>query len=282
MKISIVTATFNSERTLGQTIQSVLDQGYDDVEHIVVDGGSTDGTIDILKSHQHIKWTSEPDDGIYHAMQKGMDRATGDVLAVLNSDDYYLPGALNAVSDAFADHPNWDSAFGDVHYVNDEGVVIHEKIEAGYDYNVLRYGAANLVVDQALFYRAEAFRKLGEFRSDDFVSCADYEMIMRLGAKGFHVGHIDRVLTNFRLHDFGQSSDRRVIENMKREIREIRDEYGVPRGIRFRALECFYKGVRQFQKLRKRGTINLIPASWKFERYRRDQNQFSSNLSLPD
>jgi glycosyltransferase involved in cell wall biosynthesis len=108
MKISIITPSFNQCRYIGQTMNSVLSQaGRFDLEWIVMDGGSTDGTVDLLKGidDSRVSWVSEPDEGQSHAINKGLSRATGDVLAWLNSDDVYTPGALSHVADAFRDAP---------------------------------------------------------------------------------------------------------------------------------------------------------------------------------
>src|SRR5690348_12967350 len=94
LKISIVTPTFNGIVTLKETIESVLRQDYSNWEHIVIDGGSTDGTLDLLRSYPHLQWNSEKDEGHYDAMNKGVARATGDVIAILNADDTYLPGTF--------------------------------------------------------------------------------------------------------------------------------------------------------------------------------------------
>src|SRR5215475_4428260 len=96
-RISVVTPTFNSIHTLQATLDSVATQNYPNVEHIIVDGQSTDGTVDILKKAPRIRWVSEKDEGHYHAMDKGTRLATGDVVAILNADDCYRSGALSAV-----------------------------------------------------------------------------------------------------------------------------------------------------------------------------------------
>ena len=103
MRISVITVCFNSKETLEQTIKSVVGQEYEDKEYIVIDGGSTDGTVDILKKYaeQIAFWLSEPDEGIYDAMNKGIKHATGDVIAFLNSDDWYEPDTLTRVAGYF-------------------------------------------------------------------------------------------------------------------------------------------------------------------------------------
>ena len=124
MKISIITATFNSGKTVRDTFVSVLNQTYNDYELIVVDGGSKDDTVDILRHYELIfngrmKWISEPDRGIYDAMNKGIAMATGDVVGILNSDDFYTSyGILRKVANAMQDK-NIDAVYGDVHYVHD-------------------------------------------------------------------------------------------------------------------------------------------------------------------
>src|SRR5713226_4506797 len=119
-RISVVTPTFNSRHTLRETIESVLRQGYPRYEHIVMDGGSTDGTLDILRQYPHLKWVSEKDKGHYDAMNKGILKAKGEVVNILNSDDCYRPGTLELVGNAFSAHPGWDGLFGDVVYVDGE------------------------------------------------------------------------------------------------------------------------------------------------------------------
>ena len=120
MKISIITATFNSGKTVGDTFMSVLNQTYNDYELIVVDGGSKDDTVDILRHYELIfngrmKWISEPDRGIYDAMNKGIAMATGDVVGIRNSDDFYTSnGILRKVAIPMQDK-NIDAVYGDVH-----------------------------------------------------------------------------------------------------------------------------------------------------------------------
>ena len=131
MKISIVTASYNSASTIRDTFESVLRQSYNDYEYIVVDGGSKDGTVDIIKEYEprfggRMKWTSERDKGIYDAMNKGISRATGDVVGILNSDDFYTSDdVLQTVADAFLpanDEKRIHAIYGDVHYVDENDI----------------------------------------------------------------------------------------------------------------------------------------------------------------
>lgn len=123
MKISIITATWNSAETVRDTFDSVLRQNYKDYEYIVVDGGSKDETLDIIREYEprfegRMKWKSEPDRGIYDAMNKGISRATGEVVGILNSDDFYTSfDVLKAIAGRFEEHPEVEAVYADVKYV---------------------------------------------------------------------------------------------------------------------------------------------------------------------
>ena len=125
MKISVITATYNSAATIRDTMESVLQQTYQDFEHIIVDGASADETLSIVESFApryegRLRVISEPDSGIYDAMNKGVALATGDVVGLLNSDDFYTShDVLSAVADAMTD-TTCDAVYGDIHYVNEE------------------------------------------------------------------------------------------------------------------------------------------------------------------
>src|ERR1041385_8386959 len=118
MKLSIVTPSFNSARTIRETLESIHGQHYTALEHIVIDGASTDGTLKILEEFPAARWISEKDEGHYHAMNKGIHMATGEAIGILNTDDCYCEGVLAKVAAAFAAHPEWDALFGDVIFVD--------------------------------------------------------------------------------------------------------------------------------------------------------------------
>ena len=124
MKISIITVAYNSGATLRDTMRSVLSQNYPDWEHVIIDGNSTDNTLEIIRELEpeyqgRLKWISEPDKGLYDAMNKGVALATGDVIGILNSDDFYSsPEVLTSVARTIREE-NVDAVFGDIHFVND-------------------------------------------------------------------------------------------------------------------------------------------------------------------
>jgi glycosyltransferase involved in cell wall biosynthesis len=277
--LSIVTPCFNSIPTIRDTIESVRKQDYPKWEHLVMDGGSTDGTIEMLKEYPHLIWVSEKDEGHYHAMNKGIERASGEVVAVLNADDCYRPGALRQVGEAFAAHPDWDGLFGDVVFVDGGGNEIYRREEAVFDYDVLRYGIA-YVAHPTLFVKKCVYERLGGFRHLELKNAADYEFVLRLGRAGCRIGHVPSLLVDYRWHANGQSADSRIQLNMSREGATIQKEHGTPAGIRGRILSVIVRGKRQLQKLRYRGKCDLIPGHWKLRKHMLEKTTFSSNIGL--
>ena len=127
MKLSIITVTYNSGKTLRDTLESVLSQTYTDYEYIIVDGASKDNTIDIVKEYKpkfegHMRWISEPDKGLYDAINKGIKMATGDIVGIINSDDFYHKNDIfNQIISAFEDN-QIEAIYGDVRFVNDNNL----------------------------------------------------------------------------------------------------------------------------------------------------------------
>jgi glycosyltransferase involved in cell wall biosynthesis len=277
LKISVVTACFNSSRTIRETIESVQRQGYANFEHIVVDGGSTDGTLQILKEYPHLTWISEKDRGIYDAMNKGIKMCSGDIVSVLNSDDYYSDGVFVTVGSAFLKHPDWGALFGDTVFVDATGQEIYRREEACYDYNVLRFSGICYIIHPTLFVRRAIYEQLGYYRQNDFVNCCDYEFILQLGRHGYPVGHVPKIFASFRIHEYGQTSDLRVAANIGRESERIMKEHGRPNGWRGAALQYLMRAKRQLQKLIIRGSCDLVPAHWILRKHRRPQSSFATN-----
>ena len=265
-------------KTLRETLESVANQNHSDIEHLVVDGGSTDGSLKILEDFPSISWTSGPDDGHYHAMNKGIVQATGEVVAVLNADDCYATGALAAVSRAFESNPTWDALIGGIIYVDGEGQEIFRRREAVWDPQVVRFGFA--LNHQILFVRKSVYERLGTYRYREFKNACDYDFYMRLATRGAIVGTLQTYLVRYRFHAFGQSADRRVATNMDRECREIRRQYGVPGGFLGGLLRIYARVKRQVQKLIILRTIDWIPGRVYLRRHMRDRTSFSSNVGV--
>lgn len=210
MKFSIVTPSYNQARFIERTIRSVLDQRGDfELEYLVVDGGSTDGTLSILDRHRdRLRFTSEPDGGQVDALRKGFAQATGDVVAWLNSDDMYLPGALDQVARALRD-PGVHWCFGQCRIVDEEDAEIRKGIAWYKNRLSRRYSLRWLLVTDfipqpATFFRRDLFEEAGGL-DPAFQYAMDYELWLRFARLSRPV-FIPRDLASFRWHRASKSS----------------------------------------------------------------------------
>jgi glycosyltransferase involved in cell wall biosynthesis len=198
-RITIVTPSFNQAKYLEQTIRSVLEQGYPNLEYIICDGGSTDGSADIIKKYEKRLswWCSEKDRGQSHAINKGFERATGDLYAYINSDDYFLPGAFDRVAQAYQDGGRF--IVGWSQYLEPDGGLRPYPVQPHSEAS--DWLIKNPIPQQSSFWAASLWKKLGPFREDLHFSF-DYEYWLRLKFKadvGPHVVH--QCLAIFRLHE---------------------------------------------------------------------------------
>ncbi len=185
--ISIITPSYNQAKFIRATIDSVLSQDYPNLEYFVIDGGSTDGTVEILKSYgKKIRWVSERDRGQTHAINKGLDLAKGELLAYLNSDDIYLPGALKSVGEYYA-KTKADWITGDCLVIDDEGrpsrggwlVRLYKRfLMLLYSPTTLKI-ADNMIPQPSTFWTRSAYEKIGKF-NEDYHYVMDYDYWLRL------------------------------------------------------------------------------------------------------
>ena len=212
-KISIITPNYNYGRFLEDTILSVKDQTYAPFEHIVMDGGSTDGTVDILRRYEgtyDLRWSSEPDRGQCHALNKGIGEATGEWLYFLNSDDYLLDDhSISRVVDYIEHHPGYSIYMGKIWGVDIKERIV-EKNEAPFAHPVYTHdillNREVMVVHQGTFYHRRVFEKAGLY-SEDFHTHMDYEYHLR-ASKHFDIAAMDIAVACLRNHPDAKSKQR--------------------------------------------------------------------------
>jgi len=196
--VSVVTPSFNQGPFLRRTIDSVLGQSYPNIEYLVIDGGSTDESVGILRSYgTRIRWVSERDRGQAHAINKGFDQSRGEIRAYLNSDDVLLPGTIERVVDQFARHPHWDMVYGRAHYIDeqDQGIGSYQTA----DYSFPRLMQDCCVCQPAAFWRTRIARRVGPF--DERLHYAmDYDYWIRIDRAGGRIQHLPEVLAYSRLY----------------------------------------------------------------------------------
>lgn len=202
MRFSIITISFNSEKTIERTIKSVLEQTYKDLEYIIVDGCSKDRTLDIVKKYEplfegRMKWKSEPDKGIYDAMNKGIRMATGDIIGIVNSDDWLESGAVEVVANAFDENKKDTNTLycGDIvfHYNNDE----QKRMDA--NISLFKKNAPlwimNGIRHPATFVPRKVYDRVGLF-NDKMKLSADQDFILRCYFQGVNFYHVNYILSN--------------------------------------------------------------------------------------
>ena len=211
MKVSIVTPAYNSADTIEDTLESVGSQSHEDIEHIVMDGGSSDGTQEIVRRYNHARLVSQPDDGIYDAMNKGVEASAGEVVGILNSDDFYATdAAIGKVVEKFKE-TKADTCYGDLKYVDPENTerIVREWRAGSYKKSKLKYGWAP--PHPTFFVRKEVYIKCGVFDLD-FPIAADYELMLRFLRKcNVSVAYIPETLTYMRTGgNSGESLSKRI------------------------------------------------------------------------
>ncbi|MBN7771293.1 glycosyltransferase [Marinobacter daepoensis] len=226
MSVSIITVSFNSEATIRGTLESVRNQNYENIEHVVVDGASKDQTISIVNEYREGLGTviSEPDQGLYDAMNKGVSASTGDIIGILNSDDFFeSDDVIAAVVKVFENHPEIDVVFGDVVFVEPKNL---EKITRYYRSGhfrpwKLRFGW--MPAHPATFVRTSAYKRVGMYRQDMRIS-ADYEMFVRwLLVEKLRYEYLPRVLVRMRSGGVSTSGVKSSIRLNREIVRACRD-----------------------------------------------------------
>ena len=224
MKISIVTAVYNRKSTLSQTIESVQSQLHQKIEHIIQDGGSTDGSLNVIErlADHSTFLESSPDTGIYDAINKGISRAKGDAIGLLHSDDFYATNdVVNKVVDAFSD-PKIDGVYGDLQYVSagDTSKVIRQWVAGNYDIKRLRRGW--MPPHPTVFLRRQVYEQFGLYNTSYKIS-ADYDALLRyLGTCNLRMTYIPETLIKMRTGGESNKSFEKIIQKSFEDYRALR------------------------------------------------------------
>lgn len=228
MKISLVTAVYNRRATLADALRSAAAQSYADVEHLIQDGGSTDGTLDVIAASRHSRMhvVSAPDGGIYDALNRGIARARGDVVGFLHSDDMLAHGdVLARVADVLAD-PDIDGVYGDLDYVaaDDTSRVIRRWRSGAYDPARLRWGW--MPPHPTLYLRRRVYEAHG-LHDTSFRIAADYEAMLRYLVRGrIRLAYLPEVMVHMRVGGESNRSLDRIIRKSREDLRAMR-QHGV-------------------------------------------------------
>ncbi len=237
--LSIITPSYNQGAFLAETIESVISQQGDFfIDYIIVDGGSSDNSVDVIKRYDSLlktgqwpitcrgialRWMSEKDNGQTDALMKGFRMVQGEILAWLNSDDTYLPGALQSAVDFFIAEPDVALVYGDASYTDAAGSVISSYRTAEFD--LVKLASANIICQPAAFFRRTAFEEVGSL-NETLHFAMDYDLWIRLGRR-FACHHIHQPLANYRLHETSKTiNSDTLIRNSEESLEITRRHFG--------------------------------------------------------
>jgi glycosyltransferase involved in cell wall biosynthesis len=264
-RISIVTPSYNQGEFLEETIRSVLLQGYPNLEYIIIDGGSTDATIDIIKKYEPYiaYWVSEPDRGQSHALNKGIQHATGTVLGWQNSDDFYQPNAFRHAITALQQDPTIDVVYGYVGYVDSHSQFVRHNIAS--EFNLLNMLPYINMCNQSMFFRFNSVTKAQISIDESFQHGMDVELFWRLAAHNFKFKFAPEIEASFRLHDAAKGStqlDVAATDNV-RIFLSIYSDSRFPQPVRQKALTCaINQCIDAFDKLKLDLCQTLFKTIW--------------------
>ncbi len=248
MKISIITATFNSEKNITDCLASVAGQSYKNIEHIIIDGGSTDSTLEIIKSAPSVsKYISEPDNGIYDALNKGINLATGDIIGFLHSDDFIgSTGIIQKIAELFA-QKNIQGVYGDLVFVNSENTdkIVRTWKSERFNRKNIKYGW--MPPHPTLYLRKEIYQKHGPF-DISFKIAGDYNfMVSVMKDKKINLEYLPEIIIKMRMGGASTGSVKGILKKSKEDIRALKNN-----GFKFPFLILIAKNLRKLPQLFKR------------------------------
>ena len=227
MTISIITATFNSAATVRDTIESVLQQTHKDIEFIIKDGGSKDDTLAICREYEprfggRMKIISCPDTGIYDAMNQGIEAATGDVVGILNSDDFYTSDDVLATINAALEHDDCDAVYGDIHYVKSDNLERCVRYYSSRSFTRERMMQGYIPAHPSFYCRREVYQKYGLFDTS-FRVAADFEQLLRLiYIEKIRIKYIEMDFVTMRMGGASTSGIKSHVQIMKDHLRAFK------------------------------------------------------------
>lgn len=203
-KVTIVTPSYNQGRYIEATIQSVLAQDYPNIEYLIIDGGSKDESVEIIRRYEDrlAGWVSEKDKGHADALNKGFARASGEILAWLNSDDTYYPGAVREAAEYLQAHPNVGMVYAGANLTDHTGKVVGKFAARQTSYRQMLRGSVH-IPQATTFFRADVWRQVGPLDLSLFFSF-DYDLWVKI-AKVSEIVYLPRLWADFRMHDLGKS-----------------------------------------------------------------------------
>ena len=222
--ISIITPSFNQASFIGEALESVRRQNDANCEHLVIDGMSTDGTIEVLRNQtrnpgqQNMIWVSERDGGQSEALNKGFRRASGEIVGWLNTDDRYLPNCFDHVLRAFRDNPDVDVIYGDYLIIDETGKMLKLRREIEFNAFILRYHRILYIPTTATFFRRRIFDE-GNWLDEKLQYAMDLEFFIRLSERGYRFKHIPQFLAEFRMQP--NSKTCRAPDRQRLEHRQV-------------------------------------------------------------
>jgi len=213
MKISVITPSYNQQKFIEECILSVINQPYSNIEYLIIDGGSNDGSVGIIKKYaQSITyWVSEKDQGQTHAINKGIMKATGDIISYLCSDDLYESDIFNFVVRIFKDNPQIDMIYGNCNFIDYRGNILRHKKSIKYNYDKLMI--KNIIWQPTVFLRRRVIEKIGLF-DENLNFAMDYEYWLRV-AREFTIVNVDKDIARYRWHE-----NSKTISSEKRHLKE--------------------------------------------------------------
>lgn len=245
MKISLITVTYNSEKTLRKTIQSVLAQKFINLEYIIIDGQSKDNTVSIIKESEplfnnNLKWISEKDTGIYDAMNKGIKIATGDIIGILNSDDYFTSdNILEIIHTTFEKNQSIDAIYGDIHYINNNpNQIIRYYSSKIFKPQLMRLGF--MPAHPSFYVKKQVYTQWGVYKTN-YKIAADFEFLLRVILKGkIQTLYLPIDMVTMKIGGVSTNNIKSHIQIMKEHLRACKENQ-IKTNIFLLSLRYFYK-----------------------------------------